>query len=368
LTLFLLIAGFVALAYQVIALLASVVHASRASRPAAYLRGVSILKPVYGLDDRFLEAIRTHAAQDYPEYEVLFGVHDLSDAAVPAIRQLITEYPECRIRIIETGEGPPNAKAGSLIRLAREARYPVLLVNDSDISVPRDYLQRVVAPLDMPDVGLVTCLYRATAGSLAGKWEALGIATDFIPSTLVAPMVGVREFGLGSTLCFRAQDLERIGGFASIVDYIADDYQLTRRICALGKRAHLSEVVVATHLGNPSWGAVWRHQVRWARTIRVSRLDGYIGLPVTHAGLWALLCVTSGLEWLALLLVLIRIANGAAAGIGILRQPGLWKALVLTPVWDLWAFAVWLAGLSGGTVEWRGRTFRLARDGRMHSI
>ena len=127
---------------------------------------------------------------------------------------------------------------------------------------------------------------------------------------LVAPLVGVREFGLGSTLVFRAADLARIGGFAALADYLADDYQLARHITGLGKRAVLAKPVVETVLGDQTWAGVWRHQVRWARTIRVSRGGGYLGLPVTHAGLWIALCLAAGLWWLAAPLAGLRIAPG----------------------------------------------------------
>lgn len=364
-TLLLLIAGFVALAYQAVALVASIHQMTRFAAASRFQPGVSILKPIRGLDEAFEAAIRTHAALDYPEFEILFGVRDPGDSALPAIRRLIAESPAGNIRLISTSTDALNGKVGTLIDLAREARYPVLLVNDSDISVPRDYLRRVVAPLEDPAVGLVTCLYRAAASSIAGKWEALGIATDFMPSTLVARLIGVREFALGSTLCFRAADLAKIGGFEPIAGYIADDYQLARRITALGLRCHISEVIVETHLSDPGWRAVWRHQIRWARTIRVSRGDGYAGLPVTHACVWALLCWIGGLPWLAALLLIVRIASGITAGFGVLHSRIALTAAPLIPLWDLWAFAVWLTGLRGDTVEWRGRRMRLSPGGRL---
>jgi ceramide glucosyltransferase len=364
-TLFLLIAGFVAFAYQAVALLASL-HFKMRSVPAGHWQpGISILKPVRGLDEDFEAAIRTHALQEYPEFEILFGVRHETDPAVPAIRRLIAEFPNREIRLIIVKTDAPNGKIGTLIDLAREARHPVLLVNDSDISVPADYLSRVVRPLQDSKIGLVTCLYRAVASSTAGKWESLGIATDFIPSTLVAPLVGVREFGLGSTLCFRALDLERIGGFEAVADFIADDYQLSKRINGLGLRCHLSEVVVETHLSHPTWREVWQHQVRWARTIRVSRGDGYAGLPVTHAGVWALLCWLGGIPWLTALLLIVRIASGISAGFGVLHYSLVLKSAPLIPVWDLWAFAVWIAGCGGDVVHWRDKKMRLLPGGRM---
>jgi hypothetical protein len=142
---------------------------------------VSILKPVRGLDEDFDEAILSHALQDYPEFEILFGVASLDDPAVPAIRRLIAAHPECAIRLVHSQTAAPNGKVGVLIDLAREARHGILLVNDSDISVPPDYLRRVVAPLRLPDIGLVTCLYRAASSSFAGKWEAFGIASISSP-------------------------------------------------------------------------------------------------------------------------------------------------------------------------------------------
>jgi ceramide glucosyltransferase len=365
-----LIAGLVALAYQVFALLAAIVHKERSrlryARPIpAFTPPVSVLKPVRGLDEGFLGAIRSHALQQYPEFEILFGVHDLDDPAVPVIRQLIADHPERSIRLIHATTQAPNHKVGVLADLARQAQYPVLLVNDADITVPPDYLRRVAAPLQDTGIGLVTCLYRATATSIAGRWESLGIATDFIPSTLVAPLVGVKEFGLGSTLCFRAADLEAIGGFHAIREFIADDYQLAKRITALGRRSLLSEVVVATTLSDPDWLAVWRHQLRWARTIRVSRGGGYLGLPVTHAGVWILANLLVGNYPLAVTLLVARLSMGVMGGFVILRH---WPALLaapLIPLWDLWAFVVWMMGLLGRTVHWRTSRATLTPDGRM---
>ncbi len=358
-------AALVPTGYQLASLAASLRFLLRGSPSSQSTAPVSILKPVCGLDEGFEDAIRSHALQDYPEFEILFGVHTLDDPAVPVIKRLIAERPEVPIRLIHAQSATPNAKAGTLIELARHARHGVLLVNDSDVTVPPDYLRRVVAPLiDDPEIGLVTCLYRAASSSMAGQWEAFGIATDFIPSTLVAPMVGVREFGLGSTLCFRRSDLVAIGGFEAIACYIADDYHLARRIVALGKRAHLSEVIVKTHLSDPSIASVWRHQVRWARTIRVSRGDGYAGLPVTHAGVWMLAFFVIGQPWLAGLCWLARSLAACAAGVVLSHKPAV-VCCWLAPLWDLWAFGVWIAGWVGNTVEWRGTRYALCRDGLM---
>lgn len=373
LSLAILIAGAVAVGYQVTALLACLIHWGVArlryrKPPSSPKPPISILKPVRGLDSGFAAAILSHAEQDYPEYEILFGVREMDDPAVPAIRSLIESYPKLPIRLIHCPADAPNGKVAILLELENHAKHAILLVNDADITVPRDYLARVVSPLDAMETGVVTCLYRATAASVAGQWEALGIATDFIPSTLVAPLVGVKEFGLGSTLCFRAEDLKVIGGFEALKEYIADDYQLAKRITKLGRQSFLSEVTVSTTLSDPGWLSVWRHQLRWARTIRVSRGGGYLGLPVTQAGLWVLLNLLSGHYSMAVVLLVARISMGLTGGFLVLRHWPVVFAAPLIPLWDLWAFVVWLAGLLGRTIHWRNGKAELLTDGRMKPL
>ncbi len=345
--------------YQVVAL-AAVVRQLLRRDPAggAWRPRVSILKPVHGRD-RFLdEAIRSHLRLDYPRYELHFAVGSEDDPAVKAVRALEGVHLHVRSR------NAPNAKAASLAEMARHASGEIWVVNDGDIRVTRDYLKRIVPPLDDERVGLVTCLYRPVPVGWPAMWEALGIATDFAPSTLVAPLVGIDEFGLGSTLCFRAADLWRVGGFEAIGDYLADDYQLAARLTrGLGKRAWMSRYVVDTGLEYSSWRGMWRHQVRWARTIRRSRFE-YVGLPVTHAGLWALIAWLCGFPGIAVGLVALRILAGVTAGGVLLRTPVAW-ALPLIPVWDVFAFAVWVMGLTGTTIEWRGQRMKLTSDGRL---
>jgi len=351
-----------ALGYQLVALVAVIAHLRRVDPVAEFMPAISILKPVHGLDPDFYEAIRSHALQDYPEFEIIFGVSSADDPAIAVIERLQSEFPN--VSLVVVSRLSPNRKVGVLMELAARARHSVLLVNDSDIHVDRGYLRSVVCPLRDAGVGLVTCLYRARANRLPGIWEALGIATDFAPSTLVAPLVGVKEFGLGSTLVFRSSELAAIGGFAAIEDYLADDYQLAKRITALGKRVHLSKTVVETSLSGDSWGEIWSHQVRWHRTIRVSR-GAYAGLFVTHASLWALVAVLAGLWWMALALLVSRMVMGLAGGVGVLRCPITRRYWPLIPFRDLWGTAVWVTGLVGNTVQWRDRRLRLLPGGRI---
>lgn len=252
-----------------------------------------------------------------------------------------------------------------LAGLAKEAKYPVWIVSDSDINVPAEYLTSVVAPLADPATGVVTCLYRVDAANLPGRFEALGVVTDFAPSALVAPFVGVSEFGFGSTLAFRRADLEAIGGFEAIQDYVADDYQLGAKIHALGRRNLISKTVVATGLQSPTWNSVWKHQLRWARTIRVSRPAGYAGLPVTHATLWATVAAICGFFGLAAALLCIRLVVAVVSGWFLLRSRDALRRLWLVPFRDLYAVAVWAVALFGSEVEWRGLKLRLDAEGRI---
>jgi ceramide glucosyltransferase len=352
--------------YYLLALIAAALWPrSHRRRNGGYAGPVSILKPIHGRDPKFYEAIRSHAVQDYPEFEILFGVSDPCDPAAKDIARLQLEFPDLHISAYAIPTKAANAKAGVLAGLAQHARYPLLLVNDSDIVVETGYLRAVTAPLVDERVGLVTCLYRADAESWPSRAEALGIATEFAPSVLVARLLGVAEFALGSTMVFRAKSLAAIGGFETIQDFLADDYQLGAHISALGQRIEFAPVVVETDLGAESWLQTWRHQLRWSRTIRVSRRFGYYGYVITHATFWALVAFLAR-QWLAGATALIlRMLAGIAVGRGILRDrrviPDFWLVLLR----DLFGFAVWVGGLFGHEVQWRDKRLRLEPDGRL---
>ncbi|MDQ6665438.1 MAG: glycosyltransferase, partial [Acidobacteriota bacterium] len=276
-----------------------------------------------------------------------------------------SEYPEVRIRVVTDIEQTANGKVGALSALAREARHAILVVNDSDIAVEPDYLSTVIAPLEQPGTGLVTCLYRARSGSLPARFEALGIATDFAPSVLVARLLGVAEFALGSSMAFRAEDLRKIGSFDSLKDYLADDYQLGLRITRLGLRVVFAETVVETNLGAGSWSEVWKHQVRWSRTIRVLRPGGYYGYIVTQTTFWAMIAWCAGARRIAMAAFACRMAAGMAAALRVLRDRNAARDCWLIPFRDLFGAAIWATGLFGNTVEWRGERLWLSPDGRI---
>jgi ceramide glucosyltransferase len=240
--------------------------------------------------------------------------------------------------------------------------------------VPSDYLRQVVTPLTDASVGLVTCLYRGVASpTLGSRLEALGISTDFVPGVLSARFLekGL-HFGLGSTLAFRRRDLESIGGFEAFLDYLADDYELGRRIATTGKRVELSATTVTTYLPPYTLREFLRHQLRWSRTIRDARRWGYAGMIFTFGLPWALvtLIAARGAAWawaLFAMTLAVRVAVGFVSAVIVLNDRQFFRFILLLVVRDLLAPLVWVASFAGNHVDWRGDLFDL-KDGRLTRI
>jgi ceramide glucosyltransferase len=291
---------------------------------------------------------------------------------VASVRELQSEFTALSIRLIVCDKTlGANVKVSNLAQMLAEARYQRLLVNDSDIRVEADYLSRVMAPLANPKVGMVTCLYRGVpAATLGSRIESLGISTDFCAGVLAArELEGGLKFGLGSTMAFRRDDLEKIGGFESFADYLADDYELGRRIAGLGLEVRLSDVVVETNLPAYRAAEFLSHQLRWARGVRDSRSGGYFGLVLTYGLLWscALVAASRGalFAWvLAGTTLFLRTAVALVVGRSVLRDRQILRQLWLLPLRDLVTVGVWIASLAGHTVSWRGDRFEL-KNGKL---
>ena len=350
--------------------------AGMSARPTQDLPPVSILKPLKGADPDIYESFRSHCLQDYPaDYEIVFGVSDADDPAVASVKQLQQEFPTRAIRLVVAPKKlGANVKVSNLEQMLQSARYEHLIVNDSDIRIEADYLRRIIAPLLDDRVGMVTCLYRGIAApTLGSRLESLGIDTDFCAGVLVARQLerGL-HFGLGSTLAFRRPDLELTGGFRGIVDFLADDYELGRRIAGLGLKVVLSDVVVETHLPAYDLQGFLKHQLRWARGVRDSRAGGYIGLVTTYGLMWALLALIAAhaapWSWaVAGVALCLRLAVALVVGKSVLHDRQLLKHLWLLPLRDLVAVGVWVASFAGHTVTWRGDRFQL-KNGRLTRI
>ena len=338
--------------------------------------GVSILKPVKGVDADSYDAFRSHCLQDYiGEYQIIFGVNDAADPAIPLVQSLSAEFPARDIRLVICSEVfGTNRKVSNLIHLLREAKHDYVLVNDGDIHVPREYLSSVTRSFSSPDIGMVTCLYRGRPGNtFASRLEALGIATDFAGGVLTARcMEGGLRFGLGSTLAMSRSALQKIGGVEVVVDYLADDYQFGKRIADVGFKVELAPIIVETSVPSYSVRQFWQHQVRWARTMRVSRPGGYRGLALTYPLPWSILLVllAPGAWWSWSLLIAAAIARASSAfsvGWLTLRDRFLFRDLWLLPLRDLLALATWICSYAGNSIIWRGEHFQL-KDGRMLPI
>jgi ceramide glucosyltransferase len=336
---------------------------------------VSILKPLKGSDPEIYESFRSHCLQDYVQYEIIFGVSDPADPAIELVEKLQNEFPDRDIRVVVCHNIlGTNVKVSNLAQMLWQAKHDVIIVNDSDIRVPPDYIRRIAAALTDPQVGMVTCLYRGIAArTLGSRLESLGISTDFAAGVLLAQQLeGGLHFGLGSTLAVRRHDLSSIGGFEALVDYLADDYELGARIANQGSRVKLAEIVVETFLPVYSLRDFIEHQLRWGRTIRDSRPWGYFGLVTTFGFMWSLLALilAKAAGWacaLFLTTLLLRLVSALLVGRNVLRDRQVVRFLYLLPLRDLMAVLIWIASFLGHTVRWRGDVFRL-KNGRLVRI
>ena len=346
-----------------------------------FFPAVSLLKPVKGLDPEMYASFASHCLQDYPgEYEIVFAAGSPDDPAVGAIERLRAEFPERAIRLVICPETlGTNGKVSSLAQALPAIRFDYILINDSDILVSPHYLRRIMGGFAAPSrtggkIGMVTALYRGKAYRTVGsRMEAVGIATDFVPSVLTARYLerGTR-FGMGSTLAVSREALDAVGGFLPLVDYVADDYQLGAGISAKGYEVVLSREVVETSVPAYRFGEFLTHQMRWARTVRDARPWGYSGLVFSYGLAWALLNVAASglsLESLALLSITLaaRVAVALLVGGEILGDHQVMRDLWLLPARDLVALAVWAWSYAGTTVEWRGEEFAI-RNGKIRRL
>jgi ceramide glucosyltransferase len=350
-------------------------RAAQQQPPSSYTPPVSILKPLRGTDRQMYQSFRSHCLQDYPQYEIIFGVNHASDEAVEEVKRLQLEFPAQNIRLVECSQLlGTNRKVSNLAQMLRQAKYGHIIVNDSDIRVPHDYLRQIVAPMQDANVGMVTALYRAEAGnSLASRMEAVTIATDFAGGVLCATeLEGGLHFGLGSTLAFPRAAAEAIGGLEKLLDYLADDHELGKMISEAGYKIVLSSIVVETFLPEYDFAAMFEHQLRWARTVRDLRKFGYIGVLLTFGLPWALIAAlcAGGTAWSLALLSAVaaaRFASGYLLSGPILNDRQTLRDLWLIPARDAVGVAVWFASFGGDTIVWRGERFHL-KDGRLKRV
>ena len=334
---------------------------------------VSILKPVRGLDSEAYKNFASFMLQDYPEYEVLFGVTDPHDPALEVITRLQREFPKRRIRVFVATPRGANDKVSVLCHLAQMACYDTLVICDSDMRVTPDYLRRMCAPLQDPAVGLVTCLYRGTqAETLTAKLEAQYISTTFLPSVLVGRNYLHMRFALGASNALRREQLRQIGGFEALANYLADDYQLGAKVAATGHRVHLSDYMAQSILGPTTFREQWNREIRWAKCLRVSRPLEYPVLLFTLPTPMALLtAATMGFSPLGLGILATSLALRWLVGWHISHRShdDLYRSSwYLLPLRDVLTYLIWCAASVGRQVTWRGRRFALRKGGFLQQL
>jgi ceramide glucosyltransferase len=332
---------------------------------------VSLLKPLHGDEPGLYENLRSFVEQDYPSVQLVLGANDTKDSALPVADKLIRDMLAADIALVV---GAPvrggNLKVANLENMLPAARHDILVISDSDMRVDRRYLGAVITLLCDPSTALVTCLYRGV--STGGVWSDLGalhINFGFLPSALLAAAIGIDRGCFGATIALRRDTLKRIGGFARVRDELADDQRIGEAVRALGPVV-LSRYLVEARVSEPSFAALWRHELRWARTVRTIAPAGFAGSVLTHAvAIAALGAAMTGFGltscvFLVISLVLRWATTGVIAGALGLTTAKLW----LLPARDALSFAVFVASFFGRAVFWRGQLIQVEPSGRMSSV
>jgi len=343
-------------------------------RPAAAAPppAVSILKPLRGDEPRLFDDLASFCAQDYPApVEILCGVRDREDPAIGVVQRVKAAFPDADLKLVvdETPLGA-NPKVANLANIARRARCDWLVISDSDIAVGPRYLERVAAAFAGAGVGAVTCFYCGAAA--AGFWSqlsALAIDAHFLPNALFGLGAGLATPCFGSTIALTRARLAEIGGFDAVADRLADDYAIGEALRARGLNVAVADLLVAHSCAETSFGELWRHELRWARTIRSLAPLGYAGSIVTHPLGAALIAAATGAPTLVLGLAALAIVCRIVLFGAIRRRfgfaaPPSW----LLPLRDLLSFATFVAGFFGGALSWRDERFDLRSDGRLRPL
>ncbi len=331
----------------------------------------SVLKPLHGAEPGLAGNLAATLAQRHAApFEVIFGAADMADPAIP-IAQAAMAASATPARLRSGGEVlGANRKVSQLVHLAAAASHPVLVMADADMRCPPDWLTAVTAPLATPGIGLVTCLYRGEAadGLIWSRLAALGLDWHFLPNAALGEGLGQAEGCYGATMALSRETLTRIGGLEPLLPLLADDHALGVAVRNAGLRVVVSPIIPVHVMRETSFAALWSHELRWARTVRLLKPAGFLGLGFTHPLAWALmaLALAPGAVTLgALALVLaarLWLAVGVDAALGI---PGGWRRWVWLPVRDLLSAAIWVAALLPGTVVWGEHRYRVGAGGRM---
>ena len=371
------IIGLVALglgtAYLVLACVAVLVWKTRRSGARSALTPpVTVLQPLCGAESGLYENLRSLCVQDYPQFQIVYGVRDPGDPAIAVVERLRREFPSRQIDlVVNSRTHGNNFKVSNLVNMFASARYDVLTMVDSDVSVGPDYLATVTAPLAHRDVGAVTCVYRDVP--TARLWSRLGamyINEWYMPAVLLAWLFGFRGYVSGQTICIRRATLQAIGGLRALANHLADDFRLGELVRSLGLRIVLAPYPLRAGHDEPDAGSLIRHELRWMQTLRVLRPRSFcmlflsfgLTLPIVGITLAAVDPALASAAWALFgTAALARVVLHAAQRPGDLRL--LAADLWLVPAHELSIWMVWLGCFFTSRVTWRGHEFDVSADG-----
>ena len=343
--------------------------------PSGFTPAVTIFKPICGIEQDMDENLRSFCEQDYPEYQVIFGLHGNDDDAIPVIQKIIEDYPQLDLEmVIDARLHGSNHKVSNLINMFPSAKHEILIVSDSDMRVRKNYLHDVVAPFANTANGAVTCLYSGrTDDGVASKLNAMFINEWFLPSVLISDALKDISYCLGATMAVRREILTDFGGFEALANYLADDYMLGQMVSERGYKVYLSYTIVENLSYEPNYKSLFLHELRWARTLRAAEPLGYMGTFLTDT-----LMISSLTAFFALLFTQHTFLPASILGITITARIFLHLqvksaleldgrgSLVLIPVRDMMSFVIRVVSYMGNSIEWRNHTFSIDDDGLMH--
>lgn len=344
-------------------------------RPRTAEPALSILKPVKGMDEGSYENFASFCRQQYSgQIQLIFCAAQADDPVIAVIHRLQTDFPhhDISLQINATIHGP-NYKISNLINGLDLAKHDLLMICDSDIRVSETFLRSVTSHFCDPTIGLVTSPYRSSqVHGPATAFEALAFSAEMMPNVVTAIRLEGLSFALGAAMTFRKTALHQIGGLHALVDYLADDYQLGNKIHRAGWRLALDRQFVESMLRPETFRSIFSRQLRWSRTMRVSRPGGYLASGITLPGLGVVMAVLLGPMPAALtalvLFYLLRLSITTIFSRYYLADKLLPRWAWLLPLRDLLACLTWLGAFTGNLVTWRGHRFRLRADGKLKEL
>ena len=343
--------------------------ARRRPAPASGQPAVTILKPLHGAEPGLFENLASFARQDYGgPVQIILGVQSSADPAIPVVRELRQACSDVAIDlVVDARQHGTNRKVSNLLNMGRAARGEVVVLADSDMRVGPDYIARLVAELAGPGVGAVTCPYHGLpGGSVWSRLAALGIDTHFLPGVVVGVSLGLARPCMGSTIALRRETLQRIGGLHALKDALADDFELGRKVRALGLAVAVTPFTVGHACPQGSLGEVVAQELRWVRTIRQVEPAGHAGSLVSHPVVFALAGLALGPGPVAAGVLFTAIAARIGLCLAVERAFGLkTHPYWLVPARDILSFAILLASFFGRGVSWRGHHYQVARSGAL---